>query len=156
MLFFSSFVVPPKFETIMEDVDVHIGETCRLAVVVEGKPDPDILWYKVRYLTYNCWRVCGIRSLTCMSADLLQDDVLLSESSHFTFVYDDPEYSLVVLNACPDHSGVYTCTAKNLAGSNSCKAELTVHTGGQSHDTAAALHATYSLVERIWNWSDSN
>ncbi|KAM3585598.1 uncharacterized protein V6R79_022192 [Siganus canaliculatus] len=94
--------VPPKFETIMEDVDVHVGETSRLAVVVEGKPDPDILWYK--------------------------DDVLLSESSHFTFVYDDPEYSLVVLNACPDHSGVYTCTAKNLAGSNSCKAELTVHT----------------------------
>lgn len=39
--------MPPKFETIMEDVDVHIGETSRLAVVVEGKPDPDILWYKV-------------------------------------------------------------------------------------------------------------
>lgn len=37
----------PKFETIMEDVDVHTGEMCRLAVVVEGKPDPDILWYKV-------------------------------------------------------------------------------------------------------------
>ncbi|GLD63422.1 striated muscle preferentially expressed protein kinase isoform X2 [Lates japonicus] len=97
-----AMAVPPKFETIMEDVDVHIGETSRLAVVVEGKPDPDILWYK--------------------------DDVLLSESSHFTFVYDDPEYSLVVLNARPEHSGVYTCTAKNLAGSNSCKAELTVHT----------------------------
>lgn len=31
----------------MEDVDVHAGETSRLAVVVEGKPDPDILWYKV-------------------------------------------------------------------------------------------------------------
>ncbi|XP_071320810.1 striated muscle preferentially expressed protein kinase isoform X2 [Trachinotus anak] len=97
-----AMAVPPKFETIMEDVDVHVGETSRLAVVVEGKPDPDILWYK--------------------------DDVLLSESSHFTFVYDDPEYSLVVLNARPEHSGVYTCTAKNLAGSNSCKAELTVHT----------------------------
>lgn len=37
----------PKFETIMEDVDVYVGETSRLAVVVEGKPDPDILWYKV-------------------------------------------------------------------------------------------------------------
>ncbi|XP_037618102.1 striated muscle preferentially expressed protein kinase isoform X2 [Sebastes umbrosus] len=97
-----AMAVPPKFETIMEDVDVHVGETTRLAVVVEGKPDPDILWHK--------------------------DDVRLSESSHFTFVYDDPEYSLVVLNARPDHSGVYTCTAKNLAGPNSCKAELTVHT----------------------------
>ncbi|XP_076011349.1 striated muscle preferentially expressed protein kinase-like [Genypterus blacodes] len=93
---------PPKFETIMEDLDVDVGETSRLAVVVEGKPEPDILWYK--------------------------DDELLSESSHFTFVYDDPEYSLVVLNAQPEHSGVYTSTAKNLAGSNSCKAEVTVHT----------------------------
>lgn len=44
---FFPFPVPPKFETIMEDVDVHTGETSRLAVVVEGKPDPDILWYKV-------------------------------------------------------------------------------------------------------------
>ncbi|XP_065807862.1 striated muscle preferentially expressed protein kinase [Labrus bergylta] len=93
--------VPPKFESIMEDVDVSVGETTRLAVEVEGKPDPDILWYK--------------------------DDMILTESSHFTFVYDDPEYSLVVLNARPEHSGVYTCTSKNLAGSNSCKAELTVH-----------------------------
>lgn len=41
------FAVAPKFDTIMEDVDVHVGETCHLAVVVEGKPDPDILWFKV-------------------------------------------------------------------------------------------------------------
>lgn len=34
----------------MEDVDVYVGETSRLAVVVEGKPDPDILWFKVRPL----------------------------------------------------------------------------------------------------------
>ncbi|KAK7893232.1 hypothetical protein WMY93_022384 [Mugilogobius chulae] len=97
-----TLAVPPKFESIMEDVDVNVGETSRLAVEVEGKPDPDILWFK--------------------------DDVLLAESSHFTFVYDDPEYSLVVLNAQPDHTGVYTCTAKNLGGSNSCKAQLTVIT----------------------------
>ncbi|KAM9766866.1 striated muscle preferentially expressed protein kinase isoform 2-T2 [Menidia menidia] len=97
-----AMAVPPKFETIMEDLDVRVGDMCRLAVEVEGKPDPDILWFK--------------------------DDALLSEGSHFTFVYDDPEYSLVVLNAQPEHSGVYTCTARNLAGSNSCKAELTVHT----------------------------
>ncbi|XP_035984095.1 striated muscle preferentially expressed protein kinase isoform X4 [Fundulus heteroclitus] len=97
-----AMAVPPKFESIMEDVDVQIGETSCLAVVVEGKPDPDILWFK--------------------------DDLLLSESSHFTFVYDDPEYSLVILSAKQEHSGVYTCTARNVAGSVSCKAELTVHT----------------------------
>lgn len=31
----------------MEDVDVQVGQTTCLAVVVEGKPDPDILWFKV-------------------------------------------------------------------------------------------------------------
>nr|XP_046238165.1 striated muscle preferentially expressed protein kinase isoform X3 [Scatophagus argus] len=121
-----AMAVPPKFETIMEDVDVHIGETCRLAVVVEGKPDPDILWYK--------------------------DDVLLSESSHFTFVYDDPEYSLVVLNACPEHSGVYTCTAKNLAGSNSCKAELTVHT--ERKEAAEPMEDEGTILRKMRRMTD--
>lgn len=45
--YFIPITVRPKFETIMEDVDVYVGETSRLAVVVEGKPDPDILWFKV-------------------------------------------------------------------------------------------------------------
>uniref|UniRef100_A0A3P8S6X3 Ig-like domain-containing protein n=1 Tax=Amphiprion percula TaxID=161767 RepID=A0A3P8S6X3_AMPPE len=99
-------VSPPTFETIMEDLDVCAGETPRFAVVVEGKPIPDILWFK--------------------------NDILLSESSHYTFVYDDNECSLVVLNARPEDSGVYTCTARNLAGSVSCKAELTIHEGKRS------------------------
>uniref|UniRef100_A0A3P8Z265 Striated muscle enriched protein kinase b n=1 Tax=Esox lucius TaxID=8010 RepID=A0A3P8Z265_ESOLU len=98
-----AMAVPPKFESIMEDSEIHVGEMSRFAVVVEGKPDPDILWYK--------------------------DDTLLSESSHFTFVYDEAECSLVVLNARLEDSGVYTCTAKNLGGQVSCKAELTVHKG---------------------------
>lgn len=91
---------PPTFETIMEDLDVCVGETPHFAVVVEGKPVPDILWFK--------------------------NDLLLSESSHYTFVYDDNECSLVILNTHEEDSGVYTCTAKNLAGSVSCKAELSV------------------------------
>ncbi|CAL8266116.1 unnamed protein product [Lota lota] len=91
----------PTFETIMEDLDVCVGETPRFAVVVEGKPIPDILWFK--------------------------NDVLLAESSHYTFVYDDNECSLVILNTHQEDSGVYTCTARNLAGSVTCKAELTVH-----------------------------
>lgn len=116
----------------MEDVDIHVGETSRLAVVVEGKPDPDILWFKVSCSPVNEFpSQFNLRKFHFLTGPP-QDDVLLSESSHFTFVYDDPEYSLVILNAQPDHSGVYTCTAKNLAGSNSCKAELTVHTGTQS------------------------
>ncbi|XP_059895407.1 striated muscle preferentially expressed protein kinase isoform X2 [Gadus macrocephalus] len=91
----------PTFETIMEDLDVCVGETPQFGVVVEGKPVPDILWFK--------------------------NDVLLAESSHYTFVYDDNECSLVILNTRREDSGVYTCTARNLAGSVTCKAELTVH-----------------------------
>ncbi|XP_029941890.1 striated muscle preferentially expressed protein kinase [Salarias fasciatus] len=121
-----AMAVPPKFETIMEDVDVDVGETSRLAVVVEGKPDPDIFWYK--------------------------DDLQLSESNHFTFVYDDPEYSLVVLNAHAEHSGVYTCTAKNLAGSNSCKAEFTVHT--ERKETAEPMEDEGTILRKMRRLTD--
>ncbi|XP_021568477.1 LOW QUALITY PROTEIN: striated muscle preferentially expressed protein kinase [Carlito syrichta] len=91
----------PRFESIMEDVEVGAGETARFAVVVEGKPLPDIMWYK--------------------------DEVLLTESSHVSFVYEENECSLVVLSTGTQDGGVYTCTARNLAGEVSCKAELAVH-----------------------------
>ncbi|XP_054556079.1 striated muscle preferentially expressed protein kinase isoform X1 [Talpa occidentalis] len=90
----------PRFESIMEDVEVGAGETARFAVVVEGKPLPDIMWYK--------------------------DEVLLTESSHVSFVYEENECSLVVLSTGAQDGGVYTCTARNLAGEVSCKAELAV------------------------------
>ncbi|XP_010610268.1 striated muscle preferentially expressed protein kinase [Fukomys damarensis] len=91
----------PRFETIMEDVEVGAGETARFAVVVEGKPVPDIMWYK--------------------------DEVLLAESSHVSFVYEENECSLVVLSTGVQDGGVYTCMAQNPAGEVSCKAELAVH-----------------------------
>ncbi|KAF6116321.1 striated muscle enriched protein kinase [Phyllostomus discolor] len=90
----------PRFESIMEDVEVGAGETARFAVVVEGKPLPDIMWYK--------------------------DEVLLTESSHVSFVYEENECSLVVLSTGAQDGGVYTCIARNLAGEVSCKAELAV------------------------------
>ncbi|XP_078085412.1 striated muscle preferentially expressed protein kinase [Mustelus asterias] len=99
---------PPRFESIMEDIAVSLEETARLAVVVEGKPLPDIHWYK--------------------------DDVMLTESNHLSFVYDDNECSLVILNTAVSDSGVYTGTAKNLAGEVSCKAELTILKGKTEQD----------------------
>ncbi|XP_059503638.1 striated muscle preferentially expressed protein kinase [Stegostoma tigrinum] len=98
----------PRFESIMEDMVVSPEETARLAVVVEGKPLPDILWFK--------------------------DDDILVESNHLSFVYDDSECSLVILNTTESDSGVYTCTATNLAGEVSCKAELTILKGKTGND----------------------
>ncbi len=82
----------------------------------------------------------------CFFSDF-QGDTLLSESSHFTFVYDDNECSLVVLNTQADDSGVYTCTAKNLAGSVSCKAELTVHIGKHFHFNEGCCVSTATLLK---------
>ncbi|NXN08393.1 SPEG kinase, partial [Indicator maculatus] len=100
----------PCFESIMEDIDAYEGETTRFVVVVEGKPLPGIMWYK--------------------------DGKLLEESSHLSFVYEDNECSLVVLGAAESDSGVYTCTAKNLAGEVSCKAELVVRAAQPIADAA--------------------
>nr|XP_054602442.1 striated muscle preferentially expressed protein kinase isoform X1 [Nothobranchius furzeri]XP_054602443.1 striated muscle preferentially expressed protein kinase isoform X1 [Nothobranchius furzeri] len=119
---------PPTFETIMEDLDVGAGETPRFAVVVEGKPIPDILWFK--------------------------GDILLSESSHYTFVYDDNECSLVVLNAHPEDSGVYTCTARNLAGSVSCKAELTVHEAKSKEEPMDDEQTIMRKMRRLTDYYD--
>ncbi|KAJ7405270.1 striated muscle preferentially expressed protein kinase isoform X1 [Willisornis vidua] len=114
----------PRFETIMEDIDAQEGETPRFAVVVEGKPLPDIMWYK--------------------------DGELLEESSHLSFVYEDNECSLVVLGAAEPDSGVYTCTAKNLAGEVSCKAELLVRAAQPNVDATMeedALHKARRLTD---------
>uniref|UniRef100_UPI003AAF8DBE striated muscle preferentially expressed protein kinase n=1 Tax=Centroberyx gerrardi TaxID=166262 RepID=UPI003AAF8DBE len=119
---------PPTFETIMEDLDVGVAETPRFAVVVEGKPIPDILWFK--------------------------NDTLLSESSHYTFVYDDNECSLVVLNTRPEDSGVYTCTARNLAGSVSCKAELTVHAAKSKQDPMEDEETILRKMRRLTEYYD--
>ncbi|XP_010183986.1 PREDICTED: striated muscle-specific serine/threonine-protein kinase-like, partial [Mesitornis unicolor] len=108
----------------MEDIDAQEGETPRFAVVVEGKPLPDILWYK--------------------------DGELLEESSHLSFVYEDNECSLVVLGATESDSGVYTCTAKNLAGEVSCKAELVVQAAQPTADAAMeeeVLHKARRLTD---------
>lgn len=50
----------------MEDLDVNVGETPRFAVVVEGKPIPDILWYKVCFIV-------GFKGLLRLKSDFDPD-----------------------------------------------------------------------------------
>ncbi|XP_058559900.1 striated muscle preferentially expressed protein kinase isoform X7 [Neofelis nebulosa] len=118
----------PRFESIMEDVEVGAGETARFAVVVEGKPLPDIMWYK--------------------------DEVLLTESSHVSFVYEESECSLVVLSTGTQDGGVYTCTARNLAGEVSCKAELAVRSAQTAMEVEGAGEAEEQRGRRLGDFYD--
>uniref|UniRef100_A0A3P8NNC0 non-specific serine/threonine protein kinase n=1 Tax=Astatotilapia calliptera TaxID=8154 RepID=A0A3P8NNC0_ASTCA len=124
--FIVEMAAPPTFETIMEDLDVCAGDTPRFAVVVEGKPIPDIFEMGNNH----------------------------KKSSHYTFVYDDNECSLVVLNARPEDSGVYTCTARNLAGSVSCKAELTVHEAKSKEDPIDDEETILRKMRRLTDYYD--
>ncbi|XP_077741428.1 striated muscle preferentially expressed protein kinase isoform X4 [Canis aureus] len=118
----------PRFESIMEDIEVGAGETARFAVVVEGKPLPDIMWYK--------------------------DEVLLVESSHVSFVYEENECSLVVLSTGTQDGGVYTCTARNLAGEVSCKAELAVRSVQTAMEVEGAGEAEGQRGKRLSDFYD--
>ncbi|XP_053140297.1 striated muscle preferentially expressed protein kinase isoform X2 [Hemicordylus capensis] len=117
----------PRFESIMEDIEIGVGETPQFAVVVEGKPLPDIMWYK--------------------------DEVLLVESNHLSFVYEESECSLVVLNTTEQDSGVYTCIAHNLAGEVSCKAELVVHAVVPDADATRAEEESH-IARRLADYYD--
>ncbi|XP_072598170.1 striated muscle preferentially expressed protein kinase isoform X3 [Vulpes vulpes] len=118
----------PRFESIMEDIEVGAGETARFAVVVEGKPLPDIMWYK--------------------------DEVLLVESSHVSFVYEENECSLVVLSTGTQDGGVYTCTARNLAGEVSCKAELAVRSAQTAMEVEGSGEAEGQRGKRLSDFYD--
>uniref|UniRef100_A0A3Q3RE72 Ig-like domain-containing protein n=1 Tax=Monopterus albus TaxID=43700 RepID=A0A3Q3RE72_MONAL len=97
--------IDPLFTRTLDVLEVIEGRNARFDCKVSGTPSPKVTWSHFGRID---------RKMT---------------HSHYTFVYDDNECSLVVLNACPEDSGVYTCTARNLAGSVSCKAELTIHEG---------------------------
>ncbi|XP_035660917.1 striated muscle preferentially expressed protein kinase-like [Branchiostoma floridae] len=101
----------PQFEDIMEDVEMYVGETGRLEVRLFGKPFPDITW--------------------------LKGSEELPKEKRISTTRSDEEVVLTINSAVLSDTGVYTCTAKNIAGEVSCKAQVTVSPVPESTDTEA-------------------
>lgn len=74
----------------MEDIDAQEGETPRFVVVVEGKPLPDIMWYKVGcdfptcFLTHSPPRPTSSTAspCCCMGALGLCSPLVMQDMSH--------------------------------------------------------------------------
>ncbi|GCB82349.1 hypothetical protein scyTo_0022653, partial [Scyliorhinus torazame] len=114
---------PRVYELSMPDDDQHM-----LRIVKVGRADVG----EIVVTASNDHGGDACRIVLLLAGE--NDDVVLVESNHLSFVYDDSECSLVILNTAESDSGVYTCTAKNLAGEVSCKAELTILKGKIEND----------------------
>ncbi|XP_019617552.1 PREDICTED: striated muscle-specific serine/threonine-protein kinase-like [Branchiostoma belcheri] len=99
----------PQFEDIMEDVEMYVGETGRLEVRLFGKPFPNITWLKG-------------------SEELPQEKRIVRTRN-------EEEVVLTINSAVLSDTGVYTCTAKNISGEVSCKAQVTVSPVPESTET---------------------
>ncbi|XP_054027257.1 obscurin [Dryobates pubescens] len=91
---------PPYMQVTIEDVQVNCGERAKFQAVIEGTPQPTVLWFK--------------------GTSLLTDSNRVHQGKEGT------TYFLVVDNAVSEDGGVYTCVAKNAGGEVLCKAELVV------------------------------
>ncbi|CAM9543620.1 unnamed protein product [Lampetra fluviatilis] len=91
----------PHFEVIMEDVEVQEGDSVRLSVVVHGRPEPDVLWYK--------------------------DGARLAEAGGLASVTrSGSACSLLLRDVRGSDRGLYACEARSRAGTARCMAELSV------------------------------
>ncbi|XP_013791324.1 roundabout homolog 2-like, partial [Limulus polyphemus] len=93
---------PPCFRKQMKDKIVMTDETVTFEVEAEGKPTPEIKWYK--------------------------DGQLIVEDERIKLIHKDEEvYALVIEKAKSEDSGSYSCHIKNESGSQSGFGTLTVN-----------------------------
>uniref|UniRef100_A0A8B9PI51 Ig-like domain-containing protein n=1 Tax=Apteryx owenii TaxID=8824 RepID=A0A8B9PI51_APTOW len=118
----------PDFLKPLHNLDVVESKEAVLECQVAGLPYPSISWF------HNGSRINSTDDRKMMH-----------------FVYEDNECSLVVLGAAEPDSGVYTCTARNLAGEVSCKAELVVRTGMGDREEQPA-----GLCRQVCPWEDQS
>ncbi|KAI1242530.1 hypothetical protein IHE44_0000060 [Lamprotornis superbus] len=117
---------PPYMQVTIEDVQVNCGERAKFQAVIEGTPQPTVLWFK--------------------GTSLLTDSDRIHQGKEGT------TYFLVVDNAALEDGGVYTCVAKNAGGEVLCKAELVVpkkDQEGKKVATRRKLHSHYEVKQEI-------
>ncbi|XP_057892868.1 obscurin-like [Melospiza georgiana] len=124
---------PPYMQVTIEDVQVNSGEHAKFQAVIEGTPQPTVLWFK--------------------------GTSLLTDSNRIHQGREGTTYFLVVDNAALEDGGVYTCVARNAGGEVLCKAELVVREGnailspkdqeGKKVATRRKLHSHYEVKQEI-------
>ncbi|KAI4541908.1 hypothetical protein MG293_009050 [Ovis ammon polii] len=114
----------------IEDVQAQSGGTAQFQAVIEGNPQPTVIWYK--------------------DGTQLGADPRLSQQQEGT------TYSLVIRDVAQHDAGVYTCLAHNPGGQVLCKAELLIHGASPSLATRDSepssrrkLHSFYEVLEEI-------
>ncbi|XP_075914429.1 striated muscle preferentially expressed protein kinase-like isoform X2 [Petromyzon marinus] len=121
----------PHFEVIMEDVEVQEGDPVRLSVVVHGRPEPDVLWYK--------------------------DGARLAEAGGLASVTrSGSACSLLLRDVRGSDRGLYACEARSRAGTARCMAELSVRMeksearqGEMPEEEVRKLKDHYEILEEI-------
>ncbi|XP_064361726.1 obscurin-like [Dromaius novaehollandiae] len=118
----------PYMQVTIEDVQVNSGECAKFQAVIEGNPQPTVLWFK--------------------------GTSLLTDSHRLHQVKEGTTYFLVLDNVVSEDGGVYTCVAKNAGGEVLCKAELVVHEAKKDQAakkvaTRRKLHSLYEVKQEI-------
>lgn len=92
----------PAFLQPLASRSVRHGEVARFQALVSGSPRPEVSWF--------------------------HEQRPLRPSSNVVFHFDEATRAavLIVVDAFPEHAGLYTCRAANAAGEASCSATLSV------------------------------
>lgn len=110
----------PSFLKHVSNVEVSVGDLAKLSVTVTGNPKPQIQWF------FN--------------------NVKLTSSADYKFVFDEESYSLIILSANFEHEGEYTCTASNSHGETACSAYLKVNPKGGSTESEIIRAASTEMI----------
>ena len=96
----------PSFEKSFSDQTVESGQKLIFRTVVKSIPEPEVCWFK--------------------------DSAPITEGNRFQVERKDSHCKLIIDSVESGDSGLYLCTAKNIAGDVSCSATLTVKDPGES------------------------